>query len=333
MKFPTLYDLKELPESKDVSEIINILAQFNPILMDAPSFECNDGSRHKTTILTGLPEVFWGKYYKGVQASKGKRQSIVDTTGFMEAASIVDARIIDIAEKAEDKASLRLAEGEAHLEALAQEAAYSIFYADITTEPEKFMGLSPRFSDLSAENGKQIIDAGGAGNDNTSIWFITWDRTATHLLRPKGANLGIERKDAGDNYFAKDEDGNEYRAYREDFKWHIGLTVRNWQYVSRVANIDTTQLTIDAGSGPDVVNLMTEAYYAHKGRRVSKGKTIIYANTVIVKFLDYQARMKQGQNLFLTYDKQGPNAKEVLNFRGIPIHESDAILNTEEAVS
>jgi hypothetical protein len=43
--------------------------------------------------------------------------------------------------------------------------------------------------------------------------------------------------------------------------------------------------------------------------------------------------MKQGQNLFLTYDKQGPNAKEVLNFRGIPIHESDAILNTEEAVS
>lgn len=334
MNFPTLVDLAEQPKSKDVKDIINILAQYNPILTDAPSFEANMGMQHKTTVLTGLPEVIWGRMYKGVPATKGRKQSVTDTMGLMESAAEVDARLVDIVEKAEEKASVRLSEAEGHLEALAQEAAYSVFYADIKTEPDKFMGLSPRFSDFNAENGRQIIDGGAlaGSNDCTSIWFVTWDRMATHLLRPKGASLGIERKDAGDNYFAEDDDGNKYRAYREDFKWNMGLTVRNWQYVSRVANIDTSDLTVDATTGPDVINLMTEAYYAHKGRRLQKGKTIIYANTMIVKYLDYQARLKQNQNLFLTYDKAGPNGKEVLNFRGVPIHECDALLNSEEAI-
>jgi hypothetical protein len=332
-QFPTLVDLAEMPESKSVKDVINLLAQFNPILSDAPSIEANDGSAHKTTVLTGLPSVIWGRLYQGVPATKGTRQTIKDTMGYMKTACEVDADLVDVFEKAEEKADMRLSEAEVHLEALAQEAATSIFYADIKTEPDKFMGFAPRFSDLSADNGKQIIDGGGAGSDNTSIWFITWDKSASHLLRPKGVSLGVDRKDAGSEYYAQDSSGNKYRAYREDFKWHIGLTVRNWQYVSRVANIDVSDLTVDASSGADVINLMTEAYYAHKGRRLMKGKTIIYANTTIVKYLDYQVRYKTGQNLFLTYGQQGPNAKEVLMFRGLPIHESDALLNSEEPVS
>ncbi len=132
---------------------------------------------------------------------------------------------------------------------------------------------------------------------------------------------------------AKDSDGNEYKAYREDFTWHFGLTVRNWQYVSRVANIDISDLAVDASTGIDVINVMTEMYYAHKGRRMSMGKTFIYMNTTLVKYLDYQARNVSGKNLFLTFKEYGPNAKEILYFRGIPIRETDAILETEDVVS
>jgi len=333
VKFPTYSDLAEMPESKNVKDIINLLAAYNPVLMDAPVFEANNGNDHKTTVLTGLPSVIWGRLYKGTPSTKGSRQTVKDTMGYMKSASEVDCDLVDVAEKAEEKASIRLAEAEGHLEAMAQEAATSIFYADIASEPDKFMGLSPRYSDLSAENGKQIIDGAGVGNDNTSIWIVTWDKQAVHLLRPKGGALGIVRKDAGDSYYAEDENGNKYRAYREDFKWTMGLTVRNWQYVARVANIDTSALTIDASAGANVINLMTEAYYQHKGRRLQKGKTIIYANTLIVKYLDYQARHNTNTNLHLTFQESGPNAKEVLHFRGLPIHETDAILNSEEAVS
>ncbi len=329
----SLYDLAQMPESSGVKDIINLLAEYNPILTDAPSIECNDGSSHKTTVLTGLPDVIWGRLYQGVPSTKGTRQSISDTCGYMKTACEVDSDLIDVFEKAEDKASMRLEEAQVHIEALSQEAAYSIFYADLKTEPDKFMGFAPRFSSFSAENSKQLINGGGIGNDNTSIWLITWAPQASHLIRPKGVELGIKRKDAGNEYYATDANGDKYRAYREDFQWHIGLSVRNWQYVSRVCNIDVSELTIDASSGADIVNLMTEAYYQHKGRRSMMGKTVFYANTNIVKFLDYQYRMKPNQNLFLTYGEQGPNAKEVLMFRGIPIHESDAILNTEEAVS
>ena len=111
----------------------------------------------------------------------------------------------------------------------------------------------------------------------------------------------------------------------------MGLTVRDWRYVVRIANIDVSDLTTDAVAGANLINLMTEGYYKHYGRRTKMGKTVIYANTTVVKYLDYQAR-NVPKNLFLTYKDTGVNAQEVMNFRGIPIHEMDAILDTEARV-
>ena len=331
-KFPTLLDLAQMPDAKDVMDIINLLVQFNPMLEDAPSFPCNSGLRHKTTVRTGLPEVTWGKLYQGIPATKGTKQMIEDVTGFVESVSEVDVRLVDIVETAEEKASIRMDEAESHIEAMSQEVAATLFYGDSAIEPEKPTGFVARFNSLGAENGQQIIDGGGVGADNTSIWMITWDRKASHLLYPKNYVLGLKRFDVPASVLAQDSDGNSYRVYREEFTWHFGLTVRNWQYVARIANIDVSDLTEDAATGADLVELMTEMYYAHKGRRMSFGSTKIYMNTTLVKFLDYQARNAAGKNLFLTFQDTGPNAKEVLHFRGIAIRESDALLETEDRV-
>lgn len=330
-KYPTLLDLAQLPENKDAADVINMLAAQNPILEDAPAFECNRGLYHETTVKTGLPTVTWGALYQGVPSSKGTMQTVKDTTGFVNSAAEVDERLVDIFQKAEDKASVRLEQAEEHIEAMAQEAATAIFYHNSKVDAKKPMGLSPRFNDLSAENASQIINGGGTGSDNTSIWMITFDKSSCHLIYPKGHKAGLERKDRG-TVPKLDANGDTYFAYREEFSWHFGLTVRNWQYISRVCNIDVSDLKIDAATGADIINLLTEAYYAHKGRRTSKGKTFIYMNTTLVKYLDYQARNAQGKNLFLTFADYGPNAKEVLHFRGVAIRECDAILNTEERV-
>lgn len=329
--YPTLLDLALMPENKDAADVINLLTAMNPILEDAPAFECNRGLSHETTVKTGLPSVTWGKLYKGIPAGKGNMQTIKDTTGFVNSAAEVDERMVNIYEKAEDKASIRMDMANDHLEAMAQEAATAIFYHDSSIDAAKPMGLAPRFNSLSAENSSQIINGGGSGVDNTSIWMITWDKRSCHLIYPKGYKAGVERKDRG-LIPVSDSNGDRYMVYREEFAWHFGLTVRNWQYIARVANIDVSDLVINASTGANIVNLLTEAYYAHKGRRSSMGKTVIYMNTTIVKFLDYQARLTTGTNLFLTFDKYGVNAKEVLHFRGIPIRECDAILNSEDAV-
>ncbi len=330
--YPTLYDLAQLPENGDAKDVIDMLAAFNPILEDAPAFECNKGTYHETTVRTGLPSVTWGQLYAGIAATKGTRQTVRDTTGFVESAAQVDCRLVDDFEKAADKASIRMEEAEGHLEAMAQEGATALFYHDPATDPKKPMGLSPRFNDLTvAENKSQIIDGAGSGSDNTSIWIVTWDKSACHLIYPKGTKAGIGRKDCG-MIPVTDASNNIYMAYREEFKWHFGLTVRNWQYVARVCNIDVSDLTVDAATGAKIIDLLTKAYYRHKGRRVSKGKTCIYMNTTMVEYLDQQARNQSGRNLFLGFSEYGPNAKEILHFRGLPIRECDAILNTEARV-
>lgn len=327
---PTLVDVANMPGNEMVADVINLMAQFNPILGDAVALPCNKGVYHETSIRTGLPAPTWGRLYKGVPTSKGQTQMVKDTTGFLESAAEVDQRIVDDIETAMGKASIRAEEAEGHLEAMAQEMAKAIFYHDSSTDPEKPTGFAPRFNDFSAENARQLVDGGGTGTDNTSIWFITWDKKASHLLYPNKGKAGIERINRG--LVPKlDANGDTYFVYREDFKWHLGVTVRDWRYVVRICNVDVSDLTVDAATGANLINLMTEAYYRHYGRRTAVGKTYIYAHTVIVKYLDYQAR-NTPKNLFLTFDKAGVNASEVLQFRGIAIRESDALLLTEARV-
>lgn len=330
-KFITLLDLSILPDGKQ-DPVINLLAQINPVLEDALVLPCNDGTRHKTSVLSGLPTVTWMKLYKGTPISKAKFQSVVDTTGVIEAASEVDERLLEYAAKPEDKAQIRFEHSVAFLEAMAQEAARAIFYHDSSVDPEKPMGLAPRFNQLTgAENSKQIINAGGTGNALTSIWLLSWDRMGTHLLYVENGKAGIVRKDRGP-VPTEDADGNKYFVLREEFKWNIGVSVRNWQYVVRIANIDVSTLTSDASTGADIIELMTLAYYRHRGRRKALGRTYWYMNTDILMFLDDQARNRQNKNIFLTFNVQGPNATEVLKFRGIPIRESDGLINGEDEV-
>ena len=329
---PTLLDVALMPENESAKDVINLLAQSNPMLTDMVAIPCNKGLFHETTVRVGLPTPVWGRIYKGVPTSKSIMQTVKDTTGFLESASEVDERLVDDIESALGKASIRAQEAEAHLEAMGQEMAKALIYHDTDTDPEKPMGLAPRFSDLTnAENKRQIVDGGGTGSDNTSIWLVTWASNTVHAIYPKNGKAGLERINRMKVQKA-DADGNLYFVYREDFKWHLGLSVRDWRYVVRIANIDVSDLTINAATGANIVNLMTEAYYRHYGRRTQTGKTYFYASTTIVKYLDYQARNATNINLFLTFDQQGPNASEVLKFRGIPIRESDAILETEARV-
>ena len=329
---PTLLDLAALPENSEAKEIVEMLAQHNPILEDAPAFECNRGTYHQTTIRTGLPEVFWGRYYKGTPASKSTKQMVKDTPGFLEAASEVDARLIDIEEKAEDKASLMLDEASGFLEAMAQEWTRSIFYHDSDVDAEKPTGFAPRFNSLSAQNGGQIIDGGGSGNDNTSVWMITWDKTTNHLIYPKGGSLGIQHENMVGKQLVEDADGNRYKVYREDYTLHTGLSVRDWRYTARLANIDVSDLTSDASTGANLIDLLTKMWWTHEGRRSAKGKTCMYLNKDIMEYLDYQAR-NVPNNLLLKYSETGVNAKPVLMFRNIPLRECDGLLSTESTIS
>ena len=320
--YKTLLDLaKEIEGGQQVTTIIELLAESNPILQDAPAQECNQGTYHLTTVSSGLPAVTWRKLYEGVQPSKSTNMQVKDSVGMLEAWSEVDSKLVSIAPT---PAQFRLNESQAFLEAMSIEMATGVFYHDTATNPEKFMGLAPRFNSLGATNGRQIVDAGGTGSDNTSIWFIVWGEKTTSLLYPRGSSAGITRKDKGEE--TKElASGALYEVFREKFTWDIGMTVRDWRYVARVANIDVSLM--QAGS-VDIDDFMIDAYYKLQQRFMTGGKSMIYCNTEVKTALHKLAKDQVNVNLTIkTFE-----GEEIVEFLGMPIRECEAIINTEARV-
>ena len=321
----TLVDLYKQQEGKGevTASIIELLAETNPILEDMIVQECNNGTGHLTTVRTGLPSATWRKLYQGVQPSKATNRQVTDSTGMLEAWSEVDSKLVALSK---NPGQFRLNEATAFIEAMNQEMASGLFYHDTATDPDKFMGLAPRFNTLSgADTSAQIINGGGSGSDNTSIWFIVWGDRTCHGLYPEGSMAGLQREDKGQTT-KEVSDGSLYDVHREKFCWDLGFTVRDYRYISRVANIDVSDL--NAGT-VDVEDLMIDAYYALYQRKVTGGRAAIYCNTTVKKALHKLA--KNQANVNLTLDNF--EGREIVRFLGIPIRETDAILDTEAAVS
>lgn len=319
---------------RSIARVIELLAKTNEITKDALTIECNNGTRHRTTVRTGLPSITWGKMYQGIPQGKSTTAQVEDATGFAEALSSVDTRLLDLAGK--ERSALRLSEAKGFLEAMSQEVSSKIFYGDSTTSPEQFMGLSPRFNDTTAANGGQIVKAGGSSNDNTSVWFVNWSESACHLIYPEGTKAGLVREDMG-RQRVLDADSNPYFVEEELFRWNVGLTVRDWRQVSRICNIDVSDL--QAGT-VDIFKYMRQAFWKVRRFRQMGGKMAIYCNSDVLEALDAHTTptmssnipsSSTGTNIRLRRDEI--DGEEVVSYRGIPIRQCDAILNTETAVS
>lgn len=324
--FIDLIDMYKMQDGRgQFNPVIEMLMEMNPILEDAIAIECNKGSTHLHTVRTGLPSVTWGRLYQGVPNSKGRTAQVEDTTGFVEGLSTIDKRLLDLST---NEGAVRLSEAQAYLESMSQEVASKIFYGDTASDPEEFMGLAPRFNDLSAANGNQIIDAGGTGSDNTSIWFVTWGDNQCNLIYPKGTQAGIQREDHGEQRVT-DSNGNAYYAKEEKFTWHVGMAVKDWRYVSRVANVDVSDMR--AGSVA-LYDFMRKAYYQLQNRRVAGGNIAIYCNRDVLEALDALGTNSGASDNFVRLKPMEIEGKEVMTYRGIPIRETDALLNSEARV-
>lgn len=321
-----LLDLyKQQEDNRDIADVIEIMSQRNDQMQDAIVMECNQGTTHLTTVRAGLPAPTWRKLYQGVQPTKGTTAQVREATGVMHDWSEVDAELVEIAK---NPAKFRMNEAKSHIEGLTQAAAQAFFYADIASEPEKFTGLAPRFNDTTAGNGNQIIKAGGSGNTNTSIWFVTYGETSVHLLYPEGSTGGLSREDKGKET-TKDAAGGLYDVYREKFVWKMGMSVRDWRGVARIANIDVPTLTADAATGANLIDLMIDAYYKLDNPNQPGGKTVIYTSRNVAAFLHKQAMNKKNMNLTL----EQADGRPVVSFLGHPIRRADALLETEATIS
>lgn len=323
-----------------IATIVELLSQTNEILDDMLFIEGNLPTGHKTTVRTGIPIGTWRLLNYGVALGKSTTAQIVDTVGNLEAESQIDR---DLANLNGNTAEFRLSESQAYLEGLTQQMATTLIYGNTGTNPERFMGLAPRFnSTAAASSSANVLDAGGIGSDNTSIWLVTWGPNTCHGIFPKGSKtVGLMHEDKGE-WRVYDTNNNPYWAYVDHYKWEIGLSVRDWRYCARICNIDVSDLTTTTAANminllvrlvhrvptisPMVANVQTSDAPSIRGQM---GRTVIYCNRVVATYLDLQAMNKS--NVYLQAGQFG--GMPITTFRGIPIKTCDAILNTEARIT
>jgi hypothetical protein len=179
-----------------------------------------------------------------VPASKSTRAQVDDAIGMLEARSEVDK---DLANLNGNSDAFRLSEGMAFVEAMNQTFAETLIYGNTAVNPERFTGLAARYSSLSAGNGANIVDAGGTGSDNTSIWLVVWGENTITGIYPKGSHRRPGPPGPGRDRRLR-RVNNRYRALAELWKWKGGLTLRDWRYVVRIANINVSDLVGQTGT-------------------------------------------------------------------------------------
>lgn len=324
----TLLDVaRTLDPDGRTAAIAELLSQENEMLMDMPWLEGNLPTGHRTTVRTGLPDTYFRKLNAGVPSSKATTAQVDEACGILEARSEIDK---DLAMLNGNTNGFRLSQAKAFLESMNQRMQRQVIYGDRQT-PEAFVGLAPRFDDVpttvnGAENKVNVLDAGGTGTDNTSIWLVGWGPNSIHGIYPKGSQAGLVHTDLGE-IDAFDSDMRRFRAFADQYQWKCGIAVPDWRYVVRICNVDVSDLTKNASAGADLIDLMTQAQeLIHSLTGVQPA---YYCNRTVRSFLRRQTVNKVASST-LMYDEV--DGKPALMFGEVPVRRVDAILNTEARV-
>jgi len=333
--WPTLLDVsKRLDPDGKIAAVAEILNQYNEILDDIPWIEGNLPTGHKTTVRKSIPTPTWRLLNQGVAPVKSVTGQITETCGMMENYSEIDK---DLAMLNGNTAEWRMSEDKPIIEGMNQELAKTLIYGDTSVNPEKFVGLAPRYYTLNTTNSvaaANVIDAKGSGGDNTSIYLVGWSPETVHGIFPKATMAGLSVRDLGEQTIY-DTNQNRYQAYRTHYQWKAGLAVRDWRYVVRIANIDISDLKTAGDSSDTSTNIIKYMSLAlDQLFNISAVRPVFYMNQTVRGLL--RVKLLNAKNAFLTLeDFKSPTGlpRPTLSFMGYPCRRIDQILNTETAVS
>ena len=322
------------PDGK-IPAVVELLTQNNEILLDMMMEEGNLPTGHRTIVRTGLPTVAWRLLNNGITPSKSTTAQIDEQCGMLEGFCEVD---VDLAKLNGNSVQFRMNQASAFVEAMNQQMASKLFYGNQGTAPEEITGLSTRYSAISgAANGSNVIDAGGSGSDNASIWLVVWGPNTVTGIFPKGSQAGLIHEDLGEQLIqtATGIGTGRMKAYVDRWQWKIGMALKDWRYAVRIANIDISNLTTESSAANLIKNMIKAV---HRIPSMGMGRPAFYMNRTVAQMLDIQRfNVMSGTSGSTVYGgsiQYGEiDGRWVPNFRGIPIRTVDALLETESRVT
>ena len=319
----TLYDMAaRLGKNGDLAsqKVVEMQAKTNDIWRTLPIREANNGTMEKAIVRAALPDVAWRIINKGVRPTKSAADQVSFSTGGLEAFADIDERLMKLNKNSN---TWRMSENYAHQESMSQKMCETIFYGDEKINPAGFTGFGAYYYSKQNQDkiwADQIIDAGGTGDNLTSLWIVTMGYDTVYGIHPEGVPAGYKYEDMG-RVPLTDKDGNTFYGYRSKYNWDMGLAIRDPRYVVRLANIDVNNF-----ENTEFIRNMIKAY--SQIHNVDHGPTYIYCNRKVETLMAILANEKSNVNLRV--DEWG--GKKITHFWTSPIIRCDSILNTESQI-
>lgn len=325
-ELPTLLDLARMQNPDGtVAQLVEMATRKHVFLQDMVWKQANGKTAHRVTSRFGLPTVGYRKFNEGIAPSKSRTRQFDETMGMMEGVSKVDR---DLARLSGNVNAYRLSENKAFFASMNYEFETNVAYASTATAAEKFHGIIPRLDATTSEAGGQIVlhEADDTGSDYTTALLVGWGPNSVYGIYPEGSAQGIETIDLGEQLVDDDTTANnQFLGLVTMFKWHHGVCVEDWRYLSAVRNIDSGAL---AGTNDDLIPAMIQAI--NKMESTEGVRPVWYVNRTVYTYLWLQAR-NASKNSTLSIDMM--EGKPVTSIMGIPIRRTDAITNTEDGIA
>lgn len=304
----------------DQRSIIEVMSTINELLYDAPVVEANDGTVHTQTVRTALPHGTHRAYNQGVTTDASQTKVIHDVICELAAYSEVDKKLV---QHAVNSAQFLTDECSSFIEGMGQDQAYDMVYGNHTKNEGEINGFATRRNKV----GDLVIDAGGTGNNLTSIYLIKWGQKGVKYIYPRGASgMAITRDDRGIQDVQKfDASGNpagRYQAYVNYFSAEYGIAVGDERSLIRIANIDPAS---NSFSGTDLAKIIMKA----SNKLMPGGGTVsLLCNSDVKTMLDIAA-MEKNNVVMHVNDPWGANITQVCGAR---LRRCDVLTNTETQV-
>lgn len=305
-------------------EIFEAMNEVNPVFKFIPAVQCNRRYSHFVTRRTSLPSGTWRKFYKGSAKKASTTQTQNFPCGLLEALSEIDEDLIDTSE---DPRGTRRQEDTAFVEGMQQQVMDALISGTTQGQPERIDGLQYYLNDLSQT---MVFDGGNSGG--TSIYVVDLSPRTTFMIYPPGAagrgpmGLSINTNPTGGNgkKWVTDTDSNDYLAYCTQFKWWVGLVIRDLLAIGRYANINPTV----GGSNTFNENYLIEML---NYGRFNPRTTYMLCTKEIKAQMQIRAKDKANVNWDTSRALSG---EEVTMFMGsIPVMRCDSISTSESAVT
>jgi hypothetical protein len=318
----TQYTLAEMlrrtaPDGSPLRSIAQVLDQVNDAMKIIPTFEANGVNLHKEAETKTEPSGSYTDYNEHVSRVASRTKANEFRLAKLEAFNTPDKNLID---DSPDPQGKRMQEATATLKGMMKTVASDLIYGNSASDSKKFTGIAAYVDDTDQSN---VVDGGGTGSDLTSIYVIAPGPDTVFWVHPKGnPSFGVEHEDMGTDIISDaSTNTKDLRVYRDYFKFHQGLVVKDRRAVGRYANIESS------GSS----NIFDEDKLIDLNTQMLEFSDSIFYLVNRTIMAQMWKRVKDKNNVFL--DINEAFGKPVITLFGRPVLLHDKIVDTETAVT